>query len=81
MNRYKSDGFRPVRAESMHQAAEVFAARQARKIYGRRGQCAALRVDGHARNYVWADYEAFIGYPSDRNQTTGHNFRFTVSIA
>ena len=24
------------------------------------------------------EFAAFIGYPSGRNETTGHNFRFTV---
>jgi hypothetical protein len=34
--------------------------------------------DSYTRNLSIVEFAAFIGYPTGPNETTGHNFRFTV---
>lgn len=73
-------GMRSVRADGIHSAAEVFAARLARRAFGRRGLVRTLVEDSYTDDRSLIEYAAFIGYPSGRNETTGHNIRFTVRI-
>lgn len=78
MTLYRCNGFRSVRALGIHDAAEVFARRAARRAFGRRGIVRVLNEDSYTRNLSIVEFAAFIGYPSGRNETSGHNVRFTV---
>jgi hypothetical protein len=75
---FRCSGFRSVRALGMRDAAEIFAKRAARRAFGRRGLVRTLVEDSYTRNLSIVEFAAFIGYPSGRNETTGHNVRFTV---
>lgn len=79
MSLYHCSGFRSVRAEGILEAAEVFAKRAARRAFGRRGIVRVLREDSYAPDYSLIEFEAFIGYASGQNETTGRNVRFTVT--
>lgn len=78
MRRYVTSGMRGVSAESMADAAKVFAQRLARKSYGSRGY--ALRPVGgsYTEDGRLVEYSAFVGYSTGRNETTGKNVHFTV---
>jgi hypothetical protein len=78
LNLYSCNGFRSVRSDSIRDAAKVFALRSARRAFGRRGIVRTLVEDSYTRNLSIVEFAAFIGYPSGRNETTGHNVRFTV---
>jgi hypothetical protein len=78
--RYASTGFKPVDADSMRDAAEIFALRAARRWYGKRACVGALNdgvryVDGRA-----GEFDAFIGRPCGHNQMTGHDIHFIVFV-
>jgi len=75
---YRCSGFRSVRALGIRDAAEVFARRAARRAFGRRGIVRTMVEDSYTRNLSIVEFAAFIGYPTGRNETTGHNVRFTV---
>ncbi len=79
MNLYRCSGFRSVRAAGIREAAKVFAAREARRAFGKRGLVRILYVDCCVEGGSLAEFEAFIGYASGFNETTGRNVRFTVS--
>lgn len=79
MNLYHCNGFRSVRASGILEAAEVFARRAARRAFGRRGIVRVLREDSYAPDYSLIEFEAFVGYASGPNETTGRNVRFTVT--
>ena len=79
MTLFHCNGFRSVRAEGILDAAEVFARRAARRAFGRRGIVRILREDCYSPDYSLIEFEAFIGYASGHNQTTGRNVRFTVT--
>lgn len=78
MTLYRCNGFRSVRAEGIADAADIFARRTARRAFGRRGIVANLVEDSYVPNLSIVEFAAFIGYSSGRNETTGHNVRFTV---
>lgn len=78
MTLFHCNGYRAVRASGILEAAEVFARRAARRAFGRRGLVRVLREDSYAPDYSMIEFEAFIGYPSGHNETTGRNIRFTV---
>lgn len=78
MTLFRCSGFRSVRAEGIYSAAEIFAKRAARRAFGRRGIVRTLVEDSYVPNLSIVEFAAFIGYPSGHNETTGHNFRFTV---
>ena len=78
MTLYRCNGFRSVRADSIRDAAGVFAKRAARRAFGRRGIVRTMVEDSYTRNLSIVEFAAFIGYPTGRNETTGHNIRFTV---
>jgi hypothetical protein len=75
---FRCNGFRPVRALGIAEAAEVFARRAARRAFGRRGYVRSLVEDSYVPNLSIVEFAAFIGYSTGRNETTGHNYRFTV---
>ena len=78
MTLFRCNGFRSVRALGIRDAAEVFARRAARRAFGRRGYVHVLNEDSYTRNLSIVEFAAFIGYSTGRNETTGHNIRFTV---
>jgi hypothetical protein len=75
---FRCNGFRSVRALGIRDAAEIFARRAARRAFGRRGIVRTMVEDSYTRNLSIVEFAAFIGYPTGRNETTGHNVRFTV---
>lgn len=79
MRKYYSNGFRPVVSDSIKEAAEMFANREAKNVYGKKGFCRIMNVNCHSEDYSTIECCAFIGYKSGRDSTTGHNFNFTVS--
>lgn len=78
MNRYTSNGMRAVMAETMADAAEIFANRSARKEFGRRGYARTCTQNSYAKEGSLAEYNAFIGVRSGQGETSGHNIMFTV---
>ena len=78
MTLFRCNGFRSVRALGIRDAAEIFARRAARRAFGRRGIVRTMVEDSYTRNLSIVEFAAFIGYSSGRNETTGHNVRFTV---
>ena len=75
---FRCSGFRSVRSDSIRDAAEIFARRAARRAFGKRGIVRTMVEDSYTRNLSIVEFAAFIGYPTGRNETTGHNVRFTV---
>lgn len=59
--RFRSHGFRDVTAETISQAGQVFAARLAKREFGRRGYVRTFRADNWAMDYVTATFDAFLG--------------------
>ena len=82
MKTYKTEGMRPIRAESAADAAKLFADRLARREYGKKGYGRPIRLDGHAADGSWSAYEAFIGYTPagehNSSATVGRNVWFSV---
>ena len=78
MTLFRCNGFRSVRAEGIAAAAKIFARRAARRAFGKRGLVRTMVEDSYTRNLSIVEFAAFIGYPTGRNEMTGHNFRFTV---
>ena len=78
MKAFRCEKHKPVYADTMQDAAEIFALRKAIAEFGRRAQVGALRMDCWAQDGRFAEFEAFIGRPSGLNQTTGYNVHFTV---
>jgi len=74
-----SANMRAVLADSMHEAAGMFAERMSRKRYGKNGSVAALRQDCYSQDGAMAEYEAFVGrYDYKNHDTSGGNVRFSV---
>jgi hypothetical protein len=69
---------RSVRADSMRDAAEIFATRLARKSYGRSAYARTLNLNSWSQDNTVGEYDAFVGYRTGPHETTGHNARFTV---
>jgi hypothetical protein len=67
---FRADGFRDVQASSAQEAAQVFAARQARREYGRNGHCRTLRLDSWTESGITHTFEAFIGRPVPGERAT-----------
>lgn len=79
MSTYTCESHRPVAAQDMREAAEIFAGRKARKAYGRGGYARTCSLESWSRDdHTVGEYNAFIGYRTGRNETTGRNVRFTV---
>lgn len=80
MNLYACSGFKSVRADSIRDAAEVFALRSARRTFGRSGRVGTLNAESWtvcARN---VEFSSFVGYRSGRHELSGRNVRFTVYL-
>jgi len=75
---YHTAHCRSVAAESSRAAAEIFAARLARRSYGRRAYARTLNCNGYCPNGTFTEWAAFVGYRSGPNETTGHDEIFTV---
>lgn len=78
MNKYTCSGFNSVEAETMSEAAKIFATRAARRRYGRSAYCRTCTQQSYAQDMSLAEYSAFIGYSTGRNETSGGNVNFTV---
>ena len=78
MNKYITNGRRPVVAETMSDAAQIFANRAARDKFGRSGYCRTCVCTSWSQDNTLGEFSAFIGYRTGRNETTGHNVNFTV---
>ena len=78
MNKYTSNGFKSVKAESMTEAANIFANRAARRKYGKSGYSRTCTMGSYAQDGSLAEFSAFIGYTTGQNETTGNNINFTV---
>lgn len=59
--RFRSHGFRDVAAETISQAGQVFAARLAKREFGRRGYVRTFRADCWTADYAAATFDAFLG--------------------
>ena len=81
MSKYISNGFRATEAADMGEAAQIFASRAARRKYGRTGYALRPTVQAHAQDMRLAEFSAFIGYATGRNETSGNNITFTVRRA
>jgi hypothetical protein len=77
-NRYIATGHRAITAETMQDAAEAFALRKARKVFGRSARVAALCSHAWSWDNSMGEWSAFIGYRSGSRETTGRNVRFTI---
>lgn len=80
MNLYACSGFKSVRADSIRDAAEIFALRSARRTFGRSGRVGPLNASFWDYKYRDVEFEAFVGYRSGRNELSGRNVRFTVYL-
>jgi hypothetical protein len=89
MIHYTCESYRPVRHGDEHDyieidgpkaAARVFAARFARKRYGRRGAVATVRLDHWHESERYHTFEAFVGRRTDDGGVSGRNEWFTVYV-
>lgn len=80
MKSYICDGMRPVKEESMAKAAKIFANRQARKEYGRRGYARTIRLDHWTQDGAFATFQAFIGKDIGGGSTAGHDVWIDVKV-
>lgn len=84
---YTVAGLRPIKRtlpldDELPTPWETFAKRLALQAYGSRGTVRSLREDCRSQDGSVIEFEAFIGVPGPgRQETTGHNVRFTVSIS
>jgi hypothetical protein len=65
----------------MQEAAETFATREARKLFGRRGYCRTCTLGSWTQDGTAGEFSAFVGYRTGRNETTGRNVHLTVFVA
>lgn len=79
MKRYTTSGYRSVAAENMPAAAAMFAARMARKTYGKKGYARTCNETAHSQDGRYGEFSAFIGYSTGQHETTGNNINFSVS--
>lgn len=77
--RFTTAGCRPVIADSKSEAVGIFAARLARRKYGRRAYARTLNVNSWSQDGRTTEYQAFVGVRTGRNETTGSNIYFTVT--
>lgn len=81
MKTYHADTFRPVKSSSMRDAAAVFAARAARREYGRHATVRTLTLESWSNDGSCGEYSAFVGLRTGLHETSGHNVRFVVTAA
>tara|TARA_R100000808_G_scaffold6072_2_gene18229 strand:+ start:11741 stop:11986 length:246 start_codon:yes stop_codon:yes gene_type:complete len=76
--KYYCDGFQSVEADDPSEAAEIFAARLARREHGRAGRVGPVNMNGFVYGGgVW-DYSAFIGYKGGGGGLTGADVALSV---
>jgi len=75
--KYKTAGMRAVNAESMREAAEIFALRIGRRKYGRRAQIGATCPGSRSQDGTLGEFSVFVGRPV-QGGTDGHNINLTV---
>lgn len=80
MQTYSCNGCRNVKAESMGQAADIFAGRLARREYGRRAYAAICNLDSQTMCGTMGNYNAFIGTAGGQGTTVGKNIMFSVYL-
>lgn len=73
MATYTADSFRNVEAENAREAALIFANRQARREFGKRGYCRSMRLDCWTEDGKSHTFEAFIGRDVERGTCAGRN--------
>ncbi len=78
MNKYTCNEFKGVTAESIKEAAKIFATRAAKRKYGRAAYCRTCTMGSYAEDGRLAEFSAFIGYTTGQNETSGNNINFTV---
>jgi len=78
MDTFISTGFKPAKAESMNQAAKIFATREAKRRYGRAGHCRTCTIMTYTTDGSHGEYQAFIG-GWHKDETVGQNIYFTVT--
>lgn len=76
--RFRCNGYRSVLAYSSREAAEIFANRAAKRIYGSRGYCHHVRNDCHSPDNRNNIYEAYIGVPVRGGGCSGTNIWLAV---
>ena len=79
MNTYRSTGMQAVTENSFRDAAEVFANRIARKLYGRKAYARTCRIEGWARDGSRVEVDAFVGVSDGHGGTLGRNVRFGIA--
>ena len=67
-----------LRAESMDDAAELFADRRARKEFGHRGRCSKCAQRASSPDGGFAEFCAIIGRSGGRSEPTSRKVRFIV---
>ena len=75
--KFKCNGYPDVVAESMSEAARIFAARAGRREFGNRAGVRTCVRQSYAQDGSLAEYSAFIGLTRG-SETTGRNINFTV---
>lgn len=78
MNKYITNGRRSVVAESMSDAAAIFANRAARDKFGRSGYSRTCAIQSWSQDNTMGEFSAFVGYKSGPQETTGRDINFTV---
>jgi hypothetical protein len=78
MSTYLSPGHKSIAADSMQEAAQIFADRKARKIFGKSGYCRTCLLGSWSQNGEMGEFSAFIGYSTGANETAGINVNFSV---
>ena len=79
---YQCENFRPVSAPTMTAAAEIFALRKARAIYGRRGVVSTIALDSRRLDGLTGYFRACCGVPAGRDrpgEKIGHTCKITVT--
>jgi hypothetical protein len=61
----------------MKEAAAIFAARLARREFGKRGEARTCTIGSYSQDGTLGEFSAFIGLTKG-NETTGRNVSFTV---
>ncbi len=79
MSKFTCNGFKSVSGGiSISEAAEIFANRAARREFGKSGYARTCTMGSRTQDESVAEFQAFVGYSTGRNETTGHNINFTV---
>lgn len=77
MTKFTTNGCKAVNAETIKEAALIFAQRMARREFGRKGDARTCTMGAYAQDGSLAEFTAFIG-TTKGNSTSGRNVHFTV---